>query len=387
MSKNKNFSSVTWPTWPQYGSDEEKAVQRVIKSNQLFAEKEVRRFEKQYANYLGVNHCLGLGNATQGLHLALAALDVGEGDEVLVTSYSWISTASCILMQNAVPVFCDIESESLGMCPQDMESKITSHTKAVIMTHMFGYPAKIKELSQICKKYSIPLIEDASHAHGAEVDGKKVGTYGDLSVFSLHQRKTLSVGDGGILCTDNDEVANKVYRLRSFGDEDLSYNYRMTEFAGALGQCGLTKLDKHNEIRIENALYLSEKLQRSSKVRVRLPRSFEKGVYYGVLLDVLDTRADFQNELTMLQNMGIPLGETWTPLHLHPHFNPVKTPARGLPWNHPSYKGAMKNIHYKDLDLPIVNYHCPKRILELYVHPPCSRIELDFLIKLIGDNN
>jgi dTDP-4-amino-4,6-dideoxygalactose transaminase len=167
---------------------------------------------------------LGLGNATQGLHLALAALDVGEGDEVLVTSYSWISTASCILMQNAVPVFCDIESESLGMCPQDMESKITPFTKAVIMTHMFGYPAKIKELSQICKKYSIPLIEDASHAHGAEVDGKKLGTYGDISVFSLHQRKTLSVGDGGILCTDNDEVANKVYRLRSFGDEDLSYN-------------------------------------------------------------------------------------------------------------------------------------------------------------------
>ena len=97
----------------------------------------------------------------------------------------------------------------------------------------------------------------------------------------------------------------------------------------------------------------------------------------------LDTWVDFEDELTKLQNMGIPLGGTWTPLHLHPHFNPVKTPARGLPWNHPSYKGVMKNIHYKDLDLPVVNYYCPKRILELYVHPPCDRENISSFAEII----
>ena len=224
-----------------------------------------------------MKHCLGLGNATQALHLALAALNVGVGHEVIVTSYSWISTASCILMQNAVPVFCDIEKESLGLCPQDLESKITEHTKAVIMTHMFGYPAQIEEIKEVCKKYDLFLIEDASHAHGAEINGKKVGTYGDISVFSLHQRKSLSVGDGGLLCTNKKEIAEKVYRLRSFGHKELSYNYRMTEFAGALGQCGLSKLDEQNERRRKNALYLSENLKSSDKVKVRLPRKQEKG--------------------------------------------------------------------------------------------------------------
>ena len=121
----KTNLNTVWPHWPQYDDREHEAVNRVIQSNQLFADKEVRAFEEQYARYLGVKHCLGHGNATQALHLALAALDIGQGDEVLVTSYSWISTASCILMQNAVPVFCDIESESLGICPLDLESKIT----------------------------------------------------------------------------------------------------------------------------------------------------------------------------------------------------------------------------------------------------------------------
>jgi perosamine synthetase len=374
---------IKWPPWPKYGEEERIALDRVIKSNQLFADKEVRTFEEQYANFLGVKHCLGLGNATQALHLSLAALNIGQGDEVLVTSYSWISTASCILMQNAVPIFCDIESESLGICPRDMESKITPLTKAVIITHMFGYPAKIEQIGDICKKHGLPLIEDASHGHGAEIDGKKVGSYGDISVFSLHQRKSLSVGDGGLLCCENDEIAEKVYRLRSFGHDELSYNYRMTEFAGALGQCALAKLDKQNERRQENASYLAEKLNSSDKVQVRLPRENEKGVFHAVLLDILETWENSQNEISILQETGIPIRETWIPLHRHPHFNPQCIPARGLPWKHPDYLGKMRNISYKDLDLPVADNHCPYRTLELYVHPPCNINHLNYFIGMI----
>ena len=248
-----NQSDLKWPEWPHYGKEEEEAVKRVILSNQLFADKEVRKFEEEFAAYIGVRYALGLGNATQGLHLALAALNIGIGDEVLVTSYSWISTASCILMQNAIPVFCDIENESLGLDPKEIERKVSPRTKVIILTHMFGYPARILDIVELAKKYSLPIIEDASHAHGASINGKKIGGFGEIGVFSLHQRKSLSVGDGGILVTNNKEINDKIYRLRSFGDQELSYNYRMTEFAGALAQEGLKKLDLQNKIRKNNA--------------------------------------------------------------------------------------------------------------------------------------
>ena len=368
-----------WSTWPQYGSEEKKAVERVINSNQLFADIEVKTFERQYAKYLGTKHCLGLGNATQALHLALAALNIGEGDEVLVTSYSWISTASCILMQNAVPVFCDIESESLGINPDDVESKINPLTKAVILTHVFGYPARIKKIKDICKKHNIALIEDSSHAHGADVEGQKVGTFGDISVFSLHQRKSLSVGDGGILCTDNDDIAEKVFRLRSFGHQELSYNYRMTEFAGALGQCGLKKLDEQNDCRIQNAFFLAKELKESSMIRVRTPMVGEKSVFYSVLLDVLDDSKTFQSKILSMQESGIPIQRTWFPLHFHSHFNNLHE-SRGLPWARESYSGTMKNIKYQSLKLPTVEYYCTNRLLEIYVHPPCREEHLAEII-------
>ena len=370
-----------WPSWPQYGNEEKKAVARVINSNQLFADIEVKTFEKHYAKYLGTKHCLGLGNATQALHLALAALNIGEGDEVLVTSYSWISTASCILMQNAVPVFCDIESESLGINPEDLESKISPLTKAIIVTHVFGYPARIKKIKDICKKHNIALIEDSAHAHGAEVEGQKVGTFGDISVFSLHQRKSLSVGDGGILCTDNDDIAEKVFRLRSFGHKELSYNYRMTEFAGALGQCGLKKLDGQNDCRIQNASFLAKELKGSSMIKVRTPMAGEKSVFYSVLLDVLDDSRSFQSKILSMQKNGIPIQRTWNPLHFHSHFNNLNEP-RGLPWVRESYTGAMKNIRYESLKLPNAEYYCPNRLLEIYVHPPCRE---EHLVEIISE--
>ena len=376
---------IKWPSWPQYGQEEYAAVEKVIRSNQLFAAKEVELFEEQFSTYIGTKFAIGLGNATQGLHLALAALDIGVGDEVIVTPYSWISTASCILMQNAVPVFCDIEPESFGMDPQKLEEKITKHTKAIIVVHMFGYPSKIRELQAIAQKYGIPLIEDASHAHGASVNGQKIGTFGALSVFSLHQRKSLSVGDGGIICTDNEEIRDKIYRLRSFGDSELSYNYRMTEFAGALGQVGLRKLDYQNKQRIQNAHFLTELLKDLTPgLEVVCVRENEVGVFYAVLIRINTEIEHLDKKLLALQNAGIPIRKTWEPLHLHPHFNPpTQPPARGLPWHDPRYSGIMKNKIFSDLELPMVEKYCPHQLLEFYVHPPTGSTELEFAAKML----
>lgn len=378
---------MNWPAWPQYGEEEQEAVARVVRSNQLFADREVRAFEEEFASDLGVTYAAGVGNATQGLHLALAALDVGLGDEVIVTPYSWISSASSVLMQNAVPIFCDIESESLGLSPSDIERSLSPRTKAIIVVHMFGYPAKIHEIKALSEKYGIPLVEDASHAHGASSGGQRIGSFGTISVFSLHQRKALAVGDGGIVCTDDSRLHEKVRRLRSFGHEELSYNYRMTEFAGAIGRIALQKVRQQNKVRTENARLLADLLSTSKVLSVRLGRPGEAPAYYAVLLDVSDDVSDLDFNLESWASLGIPIRKTWSLLHLHPHFNPSSLPARGLPWRSAEYRGVMRSKAYNSLRFPVASKHCPERVLELYVHPPAGPVEIEFAAQHLGTLN
>lgn len=372
------MEKITWPRWPEFGDEEIAAVSGVVASQQLFADRQVRLFEEEFSAYLGPRFSVGVGNATQGLHLALAALNVGAGDEVIVTPYSWISSASCVLMQNAVPIFVDIEPGSLGLCPIKVEESISPRTRAIIVVHMFGYPSRIQELQAIAVKYGIPLIEDASHAHGAASHGQNLGTFGSISIFSLHQRKSLPVGDGGIVCTDNKLLAEKVRRLRSFGDSELSYNYRMTEFAAAIGRIRLKRLDKENATRAENANYFAELLEGSSSLSVRLGMESEDVCFYAVLIDVVEPIRHLETKLQELTARGIPIRKTWVPLHVHPHFNPEVPPARGLPWRSADYDGVMKGKSYAELDLPEVGRHCPDRVIELYVNPPAGPREMEF---------
>jgi perosamine synthetase len=369
------MTPIVWQKWPKYADEEVEAVQRVVRSNQIFAANEVSQFEIEFSKYTKSPNSIGVGNATQGLHLALAALNIGAGDEVIVTPYSWISTASCILMQNAIPIFADIESETLGLNPIEIEKKITSNTKAIIYVHMFGYPAKANEILSIGKKYNIPVIEDASHAHGMQIQGIKAGNFGDISVFSLHQRKALSVGDGGVICTSNNKLAERIRRLRSFGDGELSYNYRMTEFAGALGQVGLKKLDYENTLRRKNAQLL-DSLLNNNKLIVRLTSGNNYGVYYSTLIEIKSEIQNLDDRVQTINKLGIPLKKTWQPLHRHPHFNPTTPPARGVPWNH-----LAKNIdweEYQSQSYPITELYCQKRIYELDMHPYVSEENILF---------
>ncbi|MDA7636498.1 aminotransferase class I/II-fold pyridoxal phosphate-dependent enzyme, partial [Candidatus Pelagibacter sp.] len=220
------MKKIQWPSWPNYTKKDVSAVTKVVKSNQIFSANEVRKFENQFSKFNKSKYVKAVGNATQGLHLALSALEIGYGDEVIVTNYSWISTASCVLMQNAKPIFVDIELDTLGADPKKIEKLITKKTKAIIVVHMFGNPCKINEIKKIASKNKIYLIEDASHAHGAEYNKKKVGNFSDIAVFSCHQRKNLSAGEGGLVVSKNKLLDNRVYKLRSFGEKKLSYNYR-----------------------------------------------------------------------------------------------------------------------------------------------------------------
>jgi len=363
----------SWPRWPEYGPEELVAVTKVLKSNQLFAASEVQLFEQQFADFQESEFAVGIGNATQGLHLALAALDIGKDDEVIVTPCSWISSVSCILMQNAVPVFSDIESDTLGLDPKLIEAKITPRTKAIMLVHIIGYPARADEVAEIARNHSLILVEDASHAPGATLNGRKMGTFGEVGVFSLQQRKAISTGDGGVISTNNKEVAEKIRRLRSFGHDELSYNYRMSEFSAVLGQIGLSRLEAQNLERERCANYLASLLKDEDWARVRLEsRTNATSVYYaiGLELNISDSKA-----IELLEQMitsGIPARKMFSPLHLHPHFRSKPAPARGLPWRNTTYDGFMKERNYEDLSFPIAQEYCNGRILELYVHPPTS---------------
>ena len=264
---------INWPSWPNYTKKDVAAVTKVVRSNQIFAAREVKKFEDNFSKYNKSKYVKAVGNATQGLHLALSALEIGYGDEVIVTNYSWISTASCILMQNATPVFVDIELNTLGADPSKIEECITKKTKAIIVVHMFGNPCEILEINKIAKKHKLFLIEDASHAHGSKINNKKVGNLSDISVFSCHQRKNLSAGEGGLIVSKTKSIDKKIYKLRSFGEKKLSYNYRMTEFCAVLGQNSLYNLDYENKYRNNNVAYLLKKFSFSKYFKIVLQKN------------------------------------------------------------------------------------------------------------------
>jgi len=359
---------MDWPTWPKYNSEHEEAVVRVIRSNQLYAAREVRLFEEEFSGYTGSKFAVGVGNATQGLHLVLAALGIGAGDEVIVTPYSWISSASCVLMQGAIPVFVDIEPETFGLDPVMVEAAISPRTRAVILVHMFGLPAKVREIHDVCSKNGIHLIEDASHAHGAMDGIKHLGTFGAAGVFSLHQRKAVSTGDGGIITTEDEVICAQLRRMRSFGSDRLSYNYRMTEFSAALGRVGLANLDRDNMLRAENHNLLKLNL-RSNRARVIQSRVNTKPVFYSNLIDLDLSFESQQRVLLQCNEAGIPLRRTWQPLNKHPHFKRENMPNRVTPWD------CISSIYVepKDLNLSVSLEFQERRLFELDCHPLIPR--------------
>tara|TARA_A100001011_G_scaffold383407_1_gene454575 strand:+ start:1652 stop:2818 length:1167 start_codon:yes stop_codon:yes gene_type:complete len=379
MSKIKSLkpenSTSIWPSWPNFGKKEITSAVRVVKSNQLFAKTEVAKFEKEFGEYNSSKYVKGVGNATQGLHLALSALEIGFGDEVIVTSFSWISTASCILMQNAKPVFVDIELDTLGADPSKIEKAITKKTKAIIIVHMFGNPCKINAIKKIALKNKIYLIEDASHAHGSRLNNKNCGNFSDIAVFSVHQRKNLCAGEGGLVISKNKILDDKIYKLRSFGSDKLSYNYRMTEFSAAIGRVSLKKLDKENKIRNRNVIYLNKKLN-NKYYRILLPMkncysSFHK---LPLLYNYNNFKKNIDFFIHFMNLRGVPFSKAYTPLHHHSNFNQDKK----INTSFPNVKLNYSKEIYKNCE-----EICYKRLTELSIHKPVDKKLLDKLIILL----
>jgi perosamine synthetase len=251
---------------PMIGREEIKAVKEVLESGMLAQGEVVEEFEDKFAAYIGVNYAIATNSGTAALHTALAAMGIKNGDEVITTSFSFFATASCVLMQNAKTVFVDIEPRTYNINQFEIEDKISERTKAIIPVHLYGQPCKMKEIMDIAEERNLTVIEDAAQAHGAEYDGKKIGSIGNISVFSFYSTKNIITGEGGMITTNDEGIAESARMIRNHGQRErylhecLGYNYRMTNIAAAIGLAQLKKLDKLNERRISNARYYNKRL-------------------------------------------------------------------------------------------------------------------------------
>jgi hypothetical protein len=278
--------------WPFFAEDEIEAVQRVLRSGKVnyWTGEECRDFEKEFADYAGVNHAIALANGTLALELALKAYNIGQGDEVIVTSRTFIASASCAVMCGATPVCVDVNPESQNITAETIADKITPRTKAVICVHLAGWPCDMASIMALAQKHNLIVIEDCAQAHGAKYKGRPVGSIGHIAAFSFCQDKIMSTGgEGGMLVTNDEEVYKKCWAFKDHGKsydavykrehppgfrwlhESFGTNWRLTEMQAAIGRCQLRKLDEWVSKRRKNAQMLNQAFASEKALRLTLP--------------------------------------------------------------------------------------------------------------------
>jgi dTDP-4-amino-4,6-dideoxygalactose transaminase len=251
---------------PMLSDDEKQALSEVVDSGLLVQGPKVKAFEDQFAEYTGTKHAIAASSGTTALVIGLQAMGVVPGDEVIAPSFTFLATASSIKMCGAVPVFVDVDPVTFNIDPGKTAEAVTDKTKAILPVHLYGLPADMDALNKIAEEHSLEVLEDACQAHGAKLGSKRVGSLGGAGCFSFYPTKNMTTGEGGIITTNSDELAEKCRLIRNHGQAGryhyvyLGYNYRMTEFAGAIGAVQLTKLDSFNSRRQENAAKLTEML-------------------------------------------------------------------------------------------------------------------------------
>jgi len=274
MSEHRQIQIAT----PSLGEEEWQALREPIESGWLTQGPKVAAFESAFAARHNVKHAIAVTSATTGLHLALAALGIGPGDEVIVPAFTWVATANVVLYCGATPVFADVDRVTFNIDPNDLVRRVTPRTKAVIPVHLFGLCADMEAIRAVLRP-DIRIIEDAACAAGARWQGKSAGALGDLGVFSFHPRKSITTGEGGMVTTNDDNLAERAKMLRNHGasvsEEErhrgprpyllpefdlLGFNYRMTDLQGAVGLVQLKKLDR----------FITERAQLAAQYRKEL---------------------------------------------------------------------------------------------------------------------
>ena len=324
-----------FPAWPVLGEEDVAAAAEVLRSGGLtsLTSRVVAEFEADFARYHGVRHALAASSGTTAIHLALAAIDLGPGDEVIVPAHTFIASATPVMHQRATPVIVDVDTDTFNLLPAAVEAAITPRTKAIIAVHLNGHPAPMDELSALAERHGLVLIEDAAQAHGALYKGRKVGTIGRMGCFSFWQDKVItSAGEGGAVITDDDALAERVARLRHHGEGptegerkyyhlELGYNYRLSAVQAAVGRTQLGHLDEYLEARRRNAAYLTERLRALPEVQ---PPLVAEGCAHSYYRYVCKLRTD-------LVTVPIDRFQTAVAVEGVPCFCPYPTPLNKQP--------------------------------------------------------
>lgn len=354
---------------PITGEEELEAIKRVLDSGMLAQGEEVYSFEDEFSDYLGVNHSKAVANGTSALDVALKSLEIGEGDEVITSPFSFIASSNCILFQDADPVFADIDKYTFNLDPESVKEKITDKTKAIIAVHLFGQPADMEALKEIAEEHDVKLVEDCAQAHGAEINGKKVGSIGDIGTFSFYPTKNMTTGEGGMVTTNDEDLANRADLIRDHGQSDkydharLGYNLRMTNIAAAIGRIQLKNLDKWNKIRNENAEKLTKEIKDIPGLTPPKVMDGVKHVYHQYVLRVEDEFPLDRDELVEeLRDNGI-----GTAVH---YPKPIVQ------------QNYYKKMGFDDVDCPNA-VDASKRVLSLPIHPSVSDEDLDHMIEVL----
>ena len=242
---------------PFFDNDEKQAVMNVLDSGLIASGEVVDEFQSKFANYCGMGYGVATSSGTTALEVMLRAAGISKGDKVLTTPFSFIASTNCILYAGAVPVFADIDPVTFNISPEAAEEKLQADPdiRAILLVHLFGHPCDMDAFTMLAKKHNVLLFEDCAQAHGALHNGKKAGSFGIASAFSFYPTKNMTTSEGGIVVTDNEDIAKRAKLLINHGmkvryyHEEIGYNYRMTNIAAAIGLCQLEKLEGFNEKR------------------------------------------------------------------------------------------------------------------------------------------
>ncbi len=280
---------------PAIGAREKELVLDALDSGWVSSiGKYIDEFEASFARYCGTEFALAVSNGTTGLHLALAALGLGPGDEVIVPDLTFVATANAVAYTGAKPVLADIDADTLCLDPASVKSLITPRTKAIIPVHLYGHPADMDALKDIADAGRIALIEDAAEAHGAEYKGRKVGGLGDCAVFSFYGNKVITTGEGGMLTTNDREFYQRARRLRDhamspqrrYFHEERGYNYRITNLQAALGVAQLERIDEFLDRRTEIMSWYRAEIATTDGVRLNRVKNWAKSAFWMICLEV-----------------------------------------------------------------------------------------------------
>lgn len=313
---------------PSLTGNEKKYVNECLDTTWISSKgKFVSQFENEFAKYVNVKHATSVSNGTVAIHLALVALGIGEGDEVIVPTLTYIASVNCIAYTGATPVFVDSLNDTWQIDPEDIRKKITPKTKAIMPVHLYGQACDMDEIMKIAKEYNLYVIEDCAEAFGTLYKNKHVGTFGDISCFSFFGNKTITTGEGGMVVTNNETLYERAVhfkgqglaKYREYWHDVIGYNYRMTNICAAIGLAQLEQADKFINKKIQIAQWYKEGLK-SLPVNVHEEVEGTRHTYWMVSI-LVDDPADRDSLREYLANSGIETRPLFYPAHTMPMYS------------------------------------------------------------------